>query len=85
MINKTRDYETHGKELPSHWPIRTLNIATCTERWGTHLELCHERFDCVEEFTRCGMRIFLGVKPLLECRKQPVELFRFDDGPRYYI
>ena len=31
------------------------------------------------------MRIFLRVKPLLECCKQPVELFRLDDGPRYYI
>ena len=84
MINKMRDSETYGKELPSHWPIRTLKIATYTEMQGTHLEFCHERLYCVKEFTRGGMRIFLGVKPLLECRKQLVELFRPNDGPSCY-
>jgi hypothetical protein len=55
IINKMRDYETNGKELPSHWPIRTLEIATCTETQRTNLELCHKGLDCMEEFTCGGM------------------------------
>ena len=45
------------------------------------LNLCHKRFDGMEEFSGGGMRNLLQVKPPLECRKRLIEFLGFDYGP----
>ena len=59
---------------PNHLPINNFNNFNTSEEIVSNLQLCHERFQCLQKFTCSLVGCFLLIQLLLDSCEKCIEL-----------